>query len=86
MFRNRAYGVAATRSAAPTDFFNRIDPKRTSTLFNPLLERGMQTATLARQVRQRCRRGLRVRDHVVIIESLAEGGVRGDLGIPDAKV
>ena len=32
------------------------------------------------------RRGLRVRDHVVIVEPLAECGVRGDLGVPDAEI
>src|SRR6202007_149681 len=45
-----------------------------------------QPPTLIAQFVQRCRRGLRVGDDVVIIEPLAECGVRSDFGVSDTEV
>src|SRR5712671_1034185 len=43
-------------------------------------------ATSPSRLNQRCRRGLRVGDDVVIIEPLAECGMRGDLGVSNTEV
>src|ERR1700722_19913072 len=54
--------------------------------FGEMLKVSTLLAIRGSQLRQHCRRRLRARDHIVIVELLAKRGMCGDLGVPDPEI